>query len=122
MLNHITINVASLAVSKDFYTAILTPFGIFCLFAGDGYCGFGTDRPIFWLSQADATHAQSTNLHLAFSAKSTAEVEAFYSAAIKAGAQDNGTPGLRPEYHAAYFAAFVIDLDGNNIEAVFGNS
>lgn len=122
MLNHITINVTNLTASKEFYIATLAPLDVYCLFAGDGYCGFGTDRPFFWLSQADATHSKSTNLHLAFDAPSIAAVEAFHVSALQAGARDNGAPGLRPEYHVTYFAAFVIDPDGHNLEAVFGNN
>ncbi|HCC83990.1 TPA: glyoxalase/bleomycin resistance/extradiol dioxygenase family protein [Candidatus Uhrbacteria bacterium] len=121
MLNHLTINVANLAASKTFYTTALAPLGLTCLFTADGYCGLGVDRPIFWLSQADATHPQSTNLHLAFTAESAAAVTAFHAAALQAGGTDNGVPGLRSEYHATYFAGFIIDPNGHNLEAVFGN-
>jgi predicted lactoylglutathione lyase len=62
--------------------------------------------------------AKATHLHLAFTARSRAEVDAFHRAALEAGAQDHGAPGLRPQYHANYYAAFVIGPDGHNIEAV----
>ena len=79
--------------------------------------GFGPDRkPAFWIGSGGTT--LSGRLHVAFVAASRAAVDAFYQAALAAGASDNGPPGLRPQYHPTYYGAFVIDLDGHNIEAV----
>jgi predicted lactoylglutathione lyase len=87
--------------------------------------GFGRDhKPDFWVGEG-ATRFQSpeqldpiTPVHVSFVARSRAEVDAFHAAALAAGARDNGGPGLRPEYHANYYGAFVLDPDGHNIEAV----
>lgn len=120
ILDHIGFPVTDYARSLNFYTKALTPLGIsllkeYTLGDGDGYAGFGRDRPQFWIG----TGAKLTGrLHVAFAAKSREEVSAFYEAAIAAGAKDNGAPGLRPHYHANYFGAFVFDPDGHNIEAV----
>lgn len=92
----------------------------------DCFWGFGsTSEPEFeiavgrfFIANSAGSHPVSPNIHVAFRAKSREEVRAFYDAAILAGGKDNGAPGLRPEYGEAYYAAFVIDLDGNNIEAV----
>jgi predicted lactoylglutathione lyase len=84
---------------------------------GDGAAvGFGADgKPFYWIGAGDG---RSAPVHVAFTAKSRAAVDAFYQAALKAGGKDNGPPGLRPHYHADYYGAFVLDVDGNNIEAV----
>ena len=78
-------------------------------------CGYGDDRPWFWLAEERATTGM---LHIALQAKKRAEVDAFYAAALRAGGEDNGAPGLRPHYHPDYYGAFVLDPDGHNIEAV----
>ena len=76
---------------------------------------FQSGKPSFWIGR----NAQPSGpLHVAFVAPSRAAVDAFYAAALKAGGRDNGAPGLRPHYHPNYYAAFVFDLDGNNVEAV----
>ena len=76
--------------------------------------GFGSDgKPYFWFGGGTVAR-----MHVAFAAKSRAAVDAFYQAALAAGGRDNGGPGLRPHYHANYYAAFVLDPDGHNIEAV----
>ena len=77
--------------------------------------GYGDNRPWFWLAEQDATKGK---LHIALRAKSRADVDAFHAAALAAGGQDNGAPGLRPHYHPNYYGAFVLDPDGHNIEAV----
>jgi len=77
--------------------------------------GYGRERPTFWLHEGEK---QVPSVHMAFTANSRAEVDAFYAAAMAAGGTDNGSPGLRPHYHANYYGAFVRDPDGNNIEAV----
>jgi catechol 2,3-dioxygenase-like lactoylglutathione lyase family enzyme len=78
--------------------------------------GYGLDHPVFWI---DRFHPHSVKQHTAFGAKSRTEVDAFYAAALKAGGIDNGGPGLRKQYASGYYAAFVLDPDGNNIEAVY---
>lgn len=118
MINHITIAVSNLETSKNFYDKTLAPLGLSRLFDGDDYVGFGKDRPFFWLAKEE----WQSKAHVAFEAKSEEEVKGFHDAAMKAGGTDNGQPGPRPEYHENYFGAFILDPDGNNIEAVFGNS
>ena len=82
-----------------------------------GGVAYGANFPIFWL---DAFHPHGVKQHTAFRARSRAEVDAFHAAAVVAGGQDNGAPGLRTSgYPPGYYAAFVLDPDGNNIEAVF---
>ncbi|MNY40597.1 Glyoxalase-like domain protein [compost metagenome] len=86
---------------------------------GSDAVGYGVDYPIFWI---DKFHPHSVRQHTAFAAKNRAEVDAFYAAAMKAGGTDNGAPGLRDTaigYPPGYYAAFVLDPDGNNMEAVF---
>ncbi|WP_439543105.1 VOC family protein [Hyphomicrobium sp.] len=123
MLDHIGLPVSDFERSKVFYTAVLAPLGISMLLEKDlsdeggpaGYCGFGVDRPTFWIGTGKPFTGR---LHVAFAATSRAQVSEFYKAALAAGAKDNGPPGLRPHYHANYFGAFVIDPDGHNVEAV----
>jgi catechol 2,3-dioxygenase-like lactoylglutathione lyase family enzyme len=114
-LDHIKIHVADLAASKAFYEAALAPLGYSALMEGsDGQrWGFGESFPHFWIAQSGSP----TVLHVAFRASSTELVDEFYAAAIAAGGTDNGGPGPRP-YHPEYYGAFVLDPDGNNIEAV----
>jgi catechol 2,3-dioxygenase-like lactoylglutathione lyase family enzyme len=125
VLDHIGINVTDYARSKAFYDAALAPLGITAVMEYGKACGYGRDgKPDFWMGQG-ATRFQTeehlrsiTPIHVAFVARSRAEVDAFHAAAIAAGGKDNGAPGLRPEYHASYYGAFVTDLDGHNVEAV----
>jgi len=122
MLDHIGFPVTDFARSKAFYTRVLEPLGFKLLVevnlsedGEDGYAGFGADRPHFWMGTGKPLTGR---LHVAFVAKNRAEVQAFYAAALAAGGIDNGAPGLRPHYHENYYAAFVLDPDGHNIEAV----
>jgi catechol 2,3-dioxygenase-like lactoylglutathione lyase family enzyme len=123
MLDHLGIRVSDLARSSAFYKKTLAPLSITAIVeltaadtGSDAGTGFGKDgKPFFWIS--DAANP-SRSVHIAFSASSRAVVEAFYRAALAAGGKDNGPPGLRPYYHPDYFSAFVLDPDGNNIEAV----
>lgn len=78
--------------------------------------GFGTEKPDFWISEKKESN---TGTHVAFEAKDKGQVDAFYKAALEAGATDNGAPGYRKDYAPGYYAAFVHDYDKNNIEAVF---
>ncbi|MGL4239018.1 VOC family protein [Tabrizicola sp.] len=123
MLDHVGYPVSDYLRSKDFYSKALAPLGCRLLMeitneqtGGDGdHAGFGDEHPDFWIGTGKP---QATNTHVAFTAKSRAEVDAFHAAALAAGGTDNGAPGLRPHYHATYYAAFVLDPDGNNVEAV----
>jgi catechol 2,3-dioxygenase-like lactoylglutathione lyase family enzyme len=83
-------------------------------FPGAAGFGPGGGMPAFWIS----SNADRGATHVAFTASDRASVDAFYEAAVAAGARDNGAPGLRPHYHETYYAAFVHDPDGNNLEAV----
>ena len=115
-IDHVTLRVRELAVSRTFYVAALEPLGVKVLEVGDEVV-FGPDgAEDFALAQGDPP---SGPLHLAFLASDREQVDAFHRAALAAGGQDNGAPGLRPHYHPGYYGAYVIDLDGNNIEAVF---
>jgi catechol 2,3-dioxygenase-like lactoylglutathione lyase family enzyme len=114
-LDHVSLPAGDVARSRTFYTAALAPLGISVLMEGGGAVGFGRPgKPQFWLNPG----AKSGPVHVAFVAASRAEVRAFYQAALAAGGKDNGAPGLRPQYHANYYGAFVFDPDGNNAEAV----
>jgi len=122
MIDHITFGVSDFNASVAFYAAAFAPLGVTRLFdvplehtGGVQVSGFGDSRPWFWIS---ADRATSGALHIALSADTRAQVDAFYAAAIAAGGADNGAPGPRPHYHADYYGAFVLDPDGHNIEAV----
>lgn len=119
MIDHITIGVADFERSRAFYDQALAPLGVRRLFDdepdGVKLGGYGDDRPWFWL----AGEKPVTGLiHFAFRAGTRAEVDAFHAAALRAGGRDNGPPGLRSHYHPDYYAAFVLDPEGHNIEAV----
>jgi catechol 2,3-dioxygenase-like lactoylglutathione lyase family enzyme len=123
VLDHIGIRVADYEASKAFYAKALEPIGIGLVFevlpeqTGHGpAAGFGSnDKPYFWFGPETETTGA---LHVCFASESRAAVDAFYAAALAAGAKDNGAPGLRPHYHPTYYGAFVIDLNGVNLEAV----
>src|SRR5919202_6623703 len=116
MIDHVTANVSDFDTAKDFYGKALAPLGYSVQMEFPGAAGFGTGEgiPDFWIG----TREERGATHVAFSARDRATVDAFYEAAIAAGGKDNGAPGLRPHYHESYYAAFVHDADGNNIEAV----
>lgn len=124
MIDHIGFSVSNIATSRDFYEAALKPLGISVLMevteemtGGHGaHLGFGMDgKPFFWIGTGKEV---ATSVHVALVAKDRAVVDAFHAAGLAAGGADNGPPGLRPEYHPDYYGAFVLDPDGNNIEAV----
>lgn len=125
MLDHVTLRVADFAASRKFYDSALAPLGIRPLYvietSDDHSAGYGDDRPFFWIGAMDAAEARGAT-HVAFAAPSRHDVEAFHAAALAAGGQDNGAPGLRRQYHPTYYGAFVLDPDGNNIEAVHHGS
>ena len=117
-LDHVGFAVADYERSKAFYESALAPLGVTLLMEFSGAAaGFGrSGRPSFFLE----AHGEPVRgrLHIAFGAETRAHVDAFHAAAIEAGGIDNGAPGLRPVYHADYYGAYVLDPDGNNIEAV----
>ena len=123
MIDHTGIGVADVARSADFYDAALGALGLRRVMqlpegSGTDGIGYGVDYPVFWI---DRFHPHGVKQHTAFAAKNRAAVEAFYAAAMNAGGIDNGPPGLRDTssgYPPGYYAAFVIDPDGNNVEAV----
>jgi catechol 2,3-dioxygenase-like lactoylglutathione lyase family enzyme len=115
VFDHIGIPVTNLQASKAFFLAALAPLNVDVVMEFPDALGLGSEgKPWFWLS-AGSTGAA---LHIAFDASSRKQVDEFYRRALDAGGKDNGGPGLRPHYHANYYAAFVFDPDGNNIEAV----
>lgn len=122
MIDHTGISVSDWDKAQTFYDAAMAPIGARLLMmvpteytGGARVGGYGRDRPVFWLHESSDA---GPGRHYAFTARSRAEVDAFHRAALSAGGTDNGAPGLRPHYHADYYGAFVIDPDGNNIEAV----
>jgi catechol 2,3-dioxygenase-like lactoylglutathione lyase family enzyme len=118
LIDHVGLNVSDYEASKRFFEQALGPLGYrvvmdFPEFEG---AGFGTEnKPEFWIAARDP---RGTGTHVAFEASGRAAVDAFHAAALAAGGKDNGPPGLRPHYHETYYAAFVHDPDGNNVEAV----
>lgn len=132
MLDHMTFRVADIQRAKAFYSAALAPLGYSLCFEGNfGFNVLGFDyadpsepsgrKADVWFVDGPSPYggpATTSGCHLAWKAASRAEVDAFYRAAIAAGGKDNGAPGLRPDYHPHYYGGFVIDPEGNNIEAV----
>ncbi|OWQ48337.1 glyoxalase [Roseateles noduli] len=117
LIDHLQLVVRDLAASKAFYTAVLPPLGV--PLGGEGKDYFWFDELFVSSADSDAAVGKLTGRHhLAFQAKDRAAVEAFHKTALAHGGTDNGAPGERP-YHPGYYAAFVLDPDGNNIEAVF---
>jgi catechol 2,3-dioxygenase-like lactoylglutathione lyase family enzyme len=131
LIDHLGLPVSDLARATEFYRTALAPLGygiVMQVSAAEtghgGAVGFGapgkaadfqSGKPSFWIGEGERFPG---HIHVAFVAPSRAAVDAFYRAALAAGGKDNGPPGLRPHYHANYYGAFVLDLDGNNIEAV----
>ena len=123
MIDHSGFAVSDFRRSKAFYAATLAPLGVTLLMevtaeqtGAAAHAGFGADgKPFFWIGDAGPPPGQ---LHIAFAARSCEAVDAFHAAALRAGGRDNGAPGLRPHYHPDYYAAFVLDPDGVNVEAV----
>lgn len=124
MIDHIGLSVSDLAMARAFYERALAPLGIELMMevteemtGGHGaHLGFGRDgKPFFWIGNG---RLASGSAHVAFAASDHGHVDAFHAAALAAGGRDNGAPGPRPDYHPGYYGAFVLDPDGNNIEAV----
>lgn len=115
MIDHLTLTVRDLSRSRPFYERALAALGYRVLMEFGEMCGFGDEKPYLWMKPGDPP---TTPQHIAFVARRRADVDAFHAAALAAGGRDNGPPGLRPDYHPTYYAAFVIDPDGHNLEAV----
>jgi catechol 2,3-dioxygenase-like lactoylglutathione lyase family enzyme len=117
VFDHIGLNVRDYRASKEFYEAALAPLGYHVVMEFPQWkaCGLGTaDKPELWISEREPF---GTGTHVALVCDHAA-VDAFHAAATAAGGADNGAPGIREHYHPTYYAAFVLDLDGNNVEAV----
>jgi catechol 2,3-dioxygenase-like lactoylglutathione lyase family enzyme len=116
MIDHVTANVTDFDAAKSFYQRALAPLGYSMQAEFEGAAGFGTGEgiPDFWIGSSSGRGAT----HIAFSANDRAAVDTFYKAAREAGGTDNGSPGVRSHYHENYYAAYVHDMDGNNVEAV----
>jgi catechol 2,3-dioxygenase-like lactoylglutathione lyase family enzyme len=123
MLNHITLRVSNLEQSKTFYKAALAPLGYKLLKEKATSAGFGIEdvngMRDFWIHEGGMAKDGQSFSCLAFTAESKEAVEQFHKAGLTAGGTDNGAPGYRENYHPNYYTAFVRDLDGYNIEAVF---
>lgn len=116
MLDHVVVHVRDLVASRKFYEEALTPLGYQTLMSFPHMIGFGeAGKPDFWIGTREPVH---TRLHVAFACKRRDTVDEFYRAALNAGGTDNDPPGVRALYHPNYYGAFVLDPDGNNIEAV----
>lgn len=124
MLAHLSLSVADLHRAAAFYDAVLEPLGCVRLWTtrtavGYGPAGSAAASDKLALIESSGRAEPGSGFHLAFAATSREAVDAFHAAAMQAGAIDDGAPGLRPHYGAGYYAAFVVDLDGHAIEAVF---
>jgi catechol 2,3-dioxygenase-like lactoylglutathione lyase family enzyme len=116
VIDHVTVSVKDLKKTRAFYVKALAPLGYGPQLDFPGLAGFGDKlKPYLWFKQAKPVTPPQ---HLALVAKSRAAVDAFYKAALKAGAKDDGPPGVRAHYHPTYYGAFVIDPNGHPIEAV----
>jgi catechol 2,3-dioxygenase-like lactoylglutathione lyase family enzyme len=118
VFDHIGLNVSDYEASRTFYERALAPLGYDVVMASDEWkaVAFGqSEKPEFWVTEREPV---GTGTHVAFTCVDRATVDAVYAAAVEAGGRDNGPPGLRLHYHSTYYAAFVLDPDGNNIEAV----
>jgi catechol 2,3-dioxygenase-like lactoylglutathione lyase family enzyme len=116
-IDHIGLDVSDYEKSKAFYEKALAPLGLKLLMEPvPGVGGFGGDFPFFWIGARGRGPQSGT--HVAFTAKDRKMVDAFHAAALEAGGRDNGGPGVREIYRPTYYGAFVLDPDGNNVEAV----
>jgi catechol 2,3-dioxygenase-like lactoylglutathione lyase family enzyme len=123
MFDHVKFGVSDFEASKAFFLKALEPLGVVVVSEGPpaagielGRAGGAPDEVTLCLYQ---TEQKPTPLHLAFAAEDRGQVDAFYHAALEAGGKDNGPPGVRPQYNAGYYAAFVIGPDGHNVETVY---
>jgi len=120
MIDHISVGVADLERATRFYEATLAPLGLSCLVTRPATIGFGKSYPEFWINLRAglAPVPPESGSHICLRATTTADVDAFHAAALTSGGRSDGAPGLRPHDRVKYYAAFVIDPDGNRIEAV----
>ena len=119
MFDHVKFGVSDYAASKAFFLKALEPLGVAVASEGSPTYGVELSQPKGTVSLCLCqTEEKPAHLHLAFAAENRQQVDAFYRAALAAGGRENGAPGLRPKYHANYYAAFVIGPDGHNIEVV----
>ena len=121
MLHHISISVSDIKNSARFYDALLKPLGYFQVCSGKGFVGYGTekDKDKFALKKrVDTVATPSPGFHIAFSAPDHASIDQAYAAGIECGGGDNGAPGVREHYGPNYYAAFLIDPDGYEVEVV----
>jgi catechol 2,3-dioxygenase-like lactoylglutathione lyase family enzyme len=121
MIDHVSIGVRNVPASKRFYDAALQPLGYKCLSDSSASLGYGARAPALWVNAAERPVSADTRsgLHFCFSAPNRKSVDAFHAAGLAAGGRDNGPPGLRADYGAGYYAAFLIDPDGYRLEAYF---
>jgi len=121
MIDHISIAVRDIKVAEVFYTALLAPLGFSKLREWpDAAVGYGKKYPEFWINRRPemTSVTADSGVHICLRAASTEMVDAFHAAALAGGGTSDGAPGLRPDYHERYYAAFIRDADGNRIEAV----
>jgi catechol 2,3-dioxygenase-like lactoylglutathione lyase family enzyme len=118
MIDHIGLKTGDIEASVRFYSAALAPLGYELGSRDESGAGFGPPgAPALWLYAAPA--AEHAGIHIAFQAPDRAAVDRFHQSGLGAGGRDNGPPGLRADYSPTYYAAFLIDPDGNNVEAVY---
>jgi catechol 2,3-dioxygenase-like lactoylglutathione lyase family enzyme len=116
VIDHVAYGVRDFPACKAFYEQALRPLGYELIMEYEGVAGFGANgKPDLWIH---ANRPPAGSLHVAIASPDRATVRAFHAAGLAAGGTDNGAPGPRPQYHATYYGAFVLDPDGNNIEAV----
>ncbi len=123
MLDHLSIIVSDIGKARAFYDSVLGALGYARVMSfdheGKSFTGYGPpQKPAFWIYGGYGKPAPVAGTHVAFLAPNRPAVDAFHRAALAGGARDDGKPGLRPDYHPNYYGAFVIDLDGNKLEAV----
>lgn len=119
LFNHVQIKVADLKRSREFYDSVMTVIGSKVVLDLGNVVGYGTDvHDMFEIRQYDEKSQMSSHVHIAFNAHSQCEVDEFYLKALEVGGICNGKPGFRPHYEDGYYAAFIYDPDGHNIEVV----
>lgn len=122
MISHVSIGVHEVGKAGKFYDAALGALGYKRLYDSAEAIGYGDDSPKFWVMKAahPVPPDAASGLHFCFDAKNHSDVDNFHAAALKAGGNDNGKPGLRPDYGDNYYAAFIVDPEGYRLEAYCG--
>lgn len=120
MIDHVSVGVADLERAANFYDAAFAPLGLSRLIERPATIGFGKTYPEFWINLRTGMTPvpPESGTHICLRARTAAQIDAFHDAALKTGGRSDGAPGPRPEYHPSYYAAFVVDPDGNRIEVV----